>query len=74
MPHLSRGYYGLAPRITCEGDVCAIIYGIQSPFILQKVAGKQGHYHVVGPADVQSKVVDEDDEPDRLGENEETSD
>lgn len=71
---LGRGYYGLAARITCQGDACAILYGTQTPCILRKVAGKQGHYHVVGPAYVQSKAVDEDDEPDRLGKNEETSD
>lgn len=35
---LSRGRYGIAPRITRSGDICAIIPGTRFPFILRKVA------------------------------------
>lgn len=54
---LSRGYYGVAPKITREGDVCAIILGTRTPFILRRVSGKQDQYSVVGPTFVLSKKI-----------------
>ena len=43
----NRGYYGLAPFATQEDDVCCIIIGAKSPFILRRT-GKAGYYRVVG--------------------------
>jgi len=42
-----NGYYGLAPQITKQGDVCCIIYGADVPFILRKTE-KEHHYKLVG--------------------------
>lgn len=64
---LGRGYYGIAPNVTRAGDVCAIIFGTRSPFILRKMISKTGHYKVVGPAYVQSKDCTAYDTPLRLG-------
>lgn len=50
---LSRGYFGIAPRATHKDDVCAIIFGTRSPFILRRVTGTKDHYQVVGAANVQ---------------------
>jgi len=44
-----RGYYGLAPSATQKDDVCCIIIGARSPFILRRT-GKEGYYRVVGEA------------------------
>lgn len=71
---LGRGYYGLASTVTREGDVCAIIFGTLLPFILREVAGKKGHYTVVGAAHIQSKLYDEDGIPYRLGAVEDSDD
>lgn len=64
---LSRGYYGVASRVTREGDVCAIIYGVTLPLILRKVVGSEDRYRVVGPAYVQSKECDDYGVPNALG-------
>ena len=53
---LGRGYYGLASVATRTDDVCTIIFGTRSPFILRKVSGEIDHYKVVGGAYVNSKV------------------
>lgn len=55
---LGRGYYGLASTLAGGGDVCAIIFGTASPFILRKIPGERNRYKVVGPACVESKVCD----------------
>lgn len=52
---LGRGYYGIAPKATREGDLCSIIFGTRAPFILRKVPGKQDQYSVAGPAYIHSK-------------------
>lgn len=52
---LGHGNYGIAPKVTRVGDVCAVIYGAQTPFVLRKIAGKENCYKVVGPTEVQSK-------------------
>ncbi|PMD14418.1 HET-domain-containing protein [Hyaloscypha hepaticicola] len=43
----NRGYYGLAPLATQDDDVCCIIIGAKSPFILRRT-GKERYYRVVG--------------------------
>lgn len=52
---LGHGNYGIAPKVTRVGDVCAVIYGAQTPFVLRKIAGKENCYKLVGPTEVQSK-------------------
>ncbi len=42
-----RGYYGTAPLATQEEDVCCIIIGVNSSFILRRT-GKEGYYRVIG--------------------------
>lgn len=63
---IDRGYYGTAPDITRDGDLCTIIHGTRTPFILRRVPGKQDQYNVIGPVFVASKVLDEDGCPYRL--------
>lgn len=53
---LSRGHYGIAPRITRSGDICAVIPGTRFPFILRKVPSNDNYYSVVGRAYIQSKT------------------
>ena len=62
---LSGGYCGIAPHLTLEGDVCAIISGTRYPFILRKVVDDR--YKVVGVAYVPSKTRDESGFSCRLG-------
>lgn len=57
---LGRGYYGVGPETTCEGDLCAIIFGTRTPFILRRVPSKPDQYSVVGTACVMSKKLRED--------------
>lgn len=57
---LVRGYYGIAPDLTREGDICVVIFGARRPFILRKVpvAGvEEFRYKLIGAAYVQSKYV-----------------
>lgn len=53
---LRRGYFGLAPLVTRVGDVCAIISGAYTPFILRKEPDSDQTYKIVGAAWVASKV------------------
>lgn len=71
---LGRGYYGVAPKMTREGDLCAIIFGTRVPLILRRVPGKQDQYSVVGPVYVQSKKCCNDGTPYRLGQSESCDD
>lgn len=64
---IDRGYYATAPISTREGDLCNIIHGTRTPFILRRVPGKQDQYNFVGPAFVLSKELYEDGIPCRLG-------
>lgn len=57
-----RGYYGLVPRIVREGDVCAIIFGTRSPFILRRT-DQAGFYKLVGSALILSKELDHNGYP-----------
>lgn len=60
---IGRGYYGIAPNITREDDLCTMIHGTCTPFILRRVPGKQDQYNVVGPAFVLSKQLRENGVP-----------
>ena len=64
---LDRGYYGLAPSIVQEGDICCIIFGTRSPFILRKT-GQARHYKLVGSVLVLSKELDHNGYPKTIGE------
>ncbi|KAK6227422.1 heterokaryon incompatibility protein [Colletotrichum tabaci] len=45
----SGGYWGLGPSLMQEGDICAILFGADVPFILRPTAG-EGRYRLVGQA------------------------
>jgi hypothetical protein len=62
----NRGYYGLAPKSVQEGDVCCIIFGTRSPFILRKT-DQFGNYKLVGSVLILSKELDHNGYPDVLG-------
>lgn len=68
------GCFGIAPRGTVKGDLCAIIYGTRTPFILRKVAGEKDHYKLVGAAYLQSEEAYRNPFGQILGQNEECSD
>jgi len=61
-----RGYYGLAPSIVRDGDVCCVIFGTRSPFILRKTS-QTGCYKLVGSALILSKELDSNGYPANLG-------
>ncbi|KAH6889168.1 heterokaryon incompatibility protein-domain-containing protein [Thelonectria olida] len=61
-----RGYYGLAPNVVQEGDVCCIIFGTRSPFILRRT-DRAGHYKLVGSVLILSKKLDHNGNPERFG-------
>ncbi|KAF3764297.1 HET-domain-containing protein [Cryphonectria parasitica EP155] len=66
----NRGYYGLVPGVAQEGDLCCIIFGTKTPFIIRKVENSMGgHYRLVGSAFiVSSKAIDDGyDYPSKLG-------
>lgn len=54
-----RGYFALAPRITEENDMCAVVFGCYHSFILREVecpsGSEQQKYRVVGDAWVAGK-------------------
>lgn len=52
---LGDGKYGVAPKITREGDVCAVIPGTRRPFILRAIAGTGSYYKIVGAAYIDCK-------------------
>jgi len=65
---LQRGYFGVAPNITRQGDVCAIISGTCVPFILRKISGRKDQYKILGSAFVLSKELESgSNTPVRLG-------
>jgi hypothetical protein len=49
-----RGYMGLAPQVTQEGDTVAIIFGCTMPFILRET-GKELQYRLVGSTLIMGK-------------------
>lgn len=64
---LGRGYLGVVPETTREGDRCAIIFGSCLPFIIRSISGEDNYYKVVGPAWVASKECRDDGRSYRLG-------
>lgn len=48
----SRGYFGNCPAVVEEGDICCIIFGCTTPFILREVESNQGRqcYRLIGYA------------------------
>lgn len=75
---LSRGYYGMAPGDTRQGDVWCIIYGTRTPFILRKTDNKSGQYKLIGDVYVLSAnsamTGDAGGERKRLGRDEQSKD
>lgn len=76
---LRRGYYGIASHVARIGDVCAVIPGAYTPFILRRVEHRNQndgvYYKVVGAAWVHSKFEDPVSlNPCRLGQDEECED
>ncbi|UPK95894.1 hypothetical protein LCI18_006829 [Fusarium solani-melongenae] len=61
-----RGYYGLAPKAVQEGDVCCIIFGTRSLFILRKT-DQSGRYKLVGSVLILGKELDHNGYPMVLG-------
>lgn len=62
----NRGYYGLAPKAVREGDLCCIIFGTRSPFILRRT-DLAGHYKLVGSVLLLSRELDHNGYPGVLG-------
>lgn len=54
---LSRGYYGIAPPVAQNGDAFALIYGTKTLSLLRPIEDRPGHYTIVGPIYVESKMV-----------------
>lgn len=71
---LGRGYFGLSSVATRKGDLCAIIFGTHSPFMLRQVAGKKDHYFIIGATYVESAEVDTNGISYRMGQYEECDD
>lgn len=68
-----RGYYGLAPSVVKEGDICCIIFGTRSPFILRRT-DREGYYKLVGSVLILSKDLDYNGYPGALGTDEKSED
>jgi hypothetical protein len=49
-----RGYFGLGPGLVEEGDLCCIIFGAKTPFILRSTE-VTGQFKLVGEACIISK-------------------
>ncbi|KAH7305871.1 heterokaryon incompatibility protein-domain-containing protein [Stachybotrys elegans] len=64
-----RGYHGLAPKAVQEGDLCCLIFGTRSPFILRKT-DSAGHYKIVGSMLLLSKESDQNGYPGVMGSSE----
>lgn len=48
-----RGFYCLVPGVAVEGDLCCILYGTKTPFVLRKSA-VTGLYQLLGDASIVS--------------------
>lgn len=62
----NRGYYGLAPDPVREGDVCCMICGTRSPFILRRTE-KLRHFKLVRSTLILSKHLDHNGYPEPFG-------
>jgi len=49
-----RGYYGIGPPITSQGDICCILFGGKTPYIVRKTKTEQ-NYKLVGECWLPSK-------------------
>lgn len=49
----ARGYCGVVPPVVQEGDVCCIIFGTKSPYIIRPT-GHEGHNKILGEASLAS--------------------
>lgn len=49
------GYFGVGPKVVQEGDVIAIIYGGEMPYILRPT--DDGHYRLLGECYIESRSV-----------------
>lgn len=45
-----RGYHGLAPALARVGDVCCVVFGANTPFIVRPAAQRHQHFELVGEA------------------------
>ncbi|KAI9147156.1 heterokaryon incompatibility protein-domain-containing protein [Paramyrothecium foliicola] len=50
-----RGYYGLGPGMARKGDLCCIVFGARSPYILRETTTK-GQYRLVGDIYITSET------------------
>ncbi|KUI68296.1 Heterokaryon incompatibility protein 6, OR allele [Cytospora mali] len=66
-----RGYFALVPGYVEKGDLCGVIFGTKTPFILRGTA-RTGHYKLIGDAFMTSARSLDDDHiyPFYLGGNE----
>lgn len=55
----SSGYFGLAPPTASEGDVCCVIFGCRTPFILRSRPESPGAYEFIGEAYVHEMMKGE---------------
>ncbi|KAL1869399.1 hypothetical protein Daus18300_005611 [Diaporthe australafricana] len=63
-----RGYFGLVPGVAVQGDLCSIVFGTKTPFILRKT-NLSGHYKLLGLSYFvsASETAEDDPVPNRLG-------
>ncbi|OCK76110.1 hypothetical protein K432DRAFT_396717 [Lepidopterella palustris CBS 459.81] len=54
-----NGYYGLEPPTARERDVCCVIFGARTLFIVRAVAGSSGHYEFIEDAYVHGMMKGE---------------
>ncbi|POS71226.1 hypothetical protein DHEL01_v210379 [Diaporthe helianthi] len=65
---LGRGYYGVAPLITQEGDLFALVYGNKTLSILRPAEDDPDAYKIIGPVYSESKTVKYPDRSNMMGE------
>lgn len=53
---LDHGHFGLAPRTTRKDDMCCILFGTKTPFIIRQTA-RTGFYRLVGPVYIPSPTT-----------------
>lgn len=51
-----RGYFGLVPRVAQKGDLCCIVFGAKTPFVLRKTTAA-GEYRLAGEAYITGKEL-----------------
>lgn len=71
---LHRDYFGMVPDAIREGDICAVIYGARSPFILRKYWPKEGYYQLMESALILSRNIEANHFPGWLGNSEKCKD